>query len=479
MNLNYLLPICVDLDNTFILTDVFEEGLLKLLKVKPFRFIEALFVIMFYGVAQAKRYVAIHANLDLKILPVNQELLDVLRYEKNNGRKIFLVTAANNIIAEKIVNLYDVFDGFFASDLNFNLKGRNKAQLLVEKFGDKNFIYVGDSNADLWIWSRAVESWVVYRSKIFLKKVTKKCNVSKSFFVNSFNFKLIIKQIRLVQWVKNILVFVPIFLSHNIFDIFLLVKSVVAFFALSLCSSSVYVLNDLFDLEADRTHPEKKLRPIASGLLSIKFGILLFVILFSLSIILAFSPLIVGAYNWLLYYFILTQLYSLKLKTIPILDVIILGVLFTLRIIYGGYVTYTPPSSWLMSLSLFFFVNLGLLKRATEVSLLKCVSIKKTTRGYMKEDLDIIITLGISSAMISVLIYVLYISSEKVRVLYIKPDLLWLVSPLLIYWLGRMWLMVKRGQMLYDPVMFTIKDKTSYVVFFLCVFIIIIATIGG
>ncbi len=275
------------------------------------------------------------------------------------------------------------------------------------------------------------------------------------------------KAIRIHQWSKNILVFVPLVMAHRASDSHLLINALIAFFAFSFCASSVYLLNDLVDLESDKNHQTKKNRPFASGKLSVTFGKVLIPVFFVTSLLTSLN--LPRDFLYLLsLYFIMTTAYSLSLKKKVLVDVILLASLYTIRIFAGATAVGVVISPWLLAFSMFFFLSLAFVKRYSELNLLHIgKSDFSVGRGYMGKDLGLISNLGITSGYVSVLVMALYVSNEAGPLLYRKPHILWLICPLLLYWISRVWLLTRRGQMNGDPILFAITDRVSYFVGFL------------
>lgn len=285
--------------------------------------------------------------------------------------------------------------------------------------------------------------------------------------------KLIIKALRLHQWVKNTLIFIPLLLAHRVSSLDLWKTEIVAFFAFSLCASAVYVINDLIDIESDRQHRYKKNRPFASGALSPRIGIIIAPILFTLGGLLGGT---IGQ-NFLAVlasYVILTSIYSLKAKKIVLVDIIMLASLYTIRLVAGAVATDVMVSQWLIAFSMFLFFSLACVKRFSELWLVRQKDEAKAGgRGYLTVDLECISQFGISSGCISILVLALYVNSNEVSSLYSRPFLLWGICPLLFYWLSRVWLLTSRGRMHDDPIVFALEDSTSYaigVLLMLCVY---------
>jgi 4-hydroxybenzoate polyprenyltransferase len=269
------------------------------------------------------------------------------------------------------------------------------------------------------------------------------------------------------QWLKNVLVFVPLLAAHLFIDPVLLGRTLIAFVAFCSCASSGYLVNDLCDLQADRHHPEKRLRPFASGRLPLAYGLGLAPVLAVCGCGLAWllSGLSVGI---LLLYFTVAAAYSLSLKKVVLLDVLILASLYTLRIIEGGEAIAIWPSVWLAAFSMFLFISLALIKRYTELITMRSVDgDHATARGYELSDAELLASKGTASGYAAVVILSLYIASGAVKTLYSTHQVLWFVCPLLLYWIGHLWLVAHRGEMLDDPLVFAMRNRTSLILILL------------
>ncbi len=456
-------PLCVDLDGALIHTDSLAENFLLALKKSPFVIFLSLFWIT-RGRAYLKKRLAEIAIPDPEILPYNKDVLEYVKAEKNKGRKIILATATVKPIAESVAKYLGVFDRTLSTVGDVNLRCKNKRDALIELFGKKGFDYLGDSKADLPVWEAANKAILVEPTKKVEKKARKKSKVEKVFIKQRKPIKVLIKQIRVYQWVKNILVFLPFLLAHELHFTHLY-KGIAAFFAFSFTASFVYVLNDLLDLEADRRHPRKKFRPLASGFLTLKSGATagLFSIIIGLAVSIFFLP-IEFLYILLIYLFLTTS-YSFFLKRIIIVDVITLACLYTLRLLAGAAAVQVEASPWLLGFSIFLFLSLGIIKRYTELSGVKEQNKSKIKeRGYRISDLAFLSSAGPASGYISVLVLALYVNGEKVASLYSVPQALWVVVLSCLFWISRMWLKAFRGEMHDDPIVFTAKDPASYIV---------------
>lgn len=458
--------LCLDLDGTLIKSDALFESLFQLIKINPL----LLFFVPIWlmkGKPNLKEEIDKRIDFDAANLPYNQELLEYAIQQKELGRKVYLATASHISIAEKVANHLGIFDGVYATKDGYNLKSDKKAIVLNEVFGKGNYVYAGDAKVDFNIWKDSAAAIVVSNSKSFINSVSSKFAIEKSFY-NEVNLpKKIIKQIRVYQWVKNILLFLPIILAHSLGNIKELTDVVIGFFSFSVSASFVYVLNDLLDLDSDRSHPRKKFRPLASGDLPIQIGITLVPILLIIGIGLSFllSP---EFQLILLSYIVLTTAYSFSLKKFPILDIILLATLFTSRIVAGAFAADVELSMWILAFSMFFFMNLAVLKRYTELLVMKKKNeIEAKGRGYTIEDMGLLLSIGPAAGFLSVLVFVLYLNSTQATTLYSNPSALWLISPIFLYWISRIWHLSVRGNMTDDPIVFAVKDKVSYIIGFL------------
>lgn len=461
---NTSLPLCIDLDGTLIQTDSLWESCLRLVSQQPLMLLLLPFW-LFLGKAGFKHKVSQYVELAPSSLPFNTALLKYLTQQRLHNRHIVLVTAANKKIAEAIAHHLNIFDEIFASEDSRNLSGKNKAQLLCDKFGEKGFVYAGNANIDLKVWQHAAAAIVVNGSDALATKAKQITEIEDVFPAEQKpSLKVILKAMRLHQWAKNLLIFTALVLSHNLFNTTALQLSIFAFFSFGFAASAIYLINDLMDLEADRQHKSKKHRPLAAGTLPIQWAIVIVPILLFISYAFAWqtNPDFI---NVLTVYLLLTTAYSLYLKPIALLDVITLTSLYTIRIIAGAIAINVPLSYWLLAFSMFIFLSLALIKRFSELkNLIQQGETKSTARGYHIDDLPPVSLFGISSGYISVMVLVFYIHDLQADTLYSQPDWLWFVAVAILYWISHMWLLAFRGQMNEDPVLFAIHDRTSYIV---------------
>ncbi len=468
----HAVPLCVDLDGTLLKTDTLVESILALLKVRPL----AAACIPWWllrGRARLKREVAARVTLNVGSLPYNDELLAFLRAEHSAGRRLVLVSATDRTIAEAVAVHVGLFDDVLASDGSTNLKGRRKMEALRSRFGARGYDYAGNETADLAVWREAHAGIAVDASPRTLAAAGD--SVARVFGRPRRSPRAVLHAMRPQQWVKNLLVFVPLAMAHQIRDP-LMLNALAAFVAFSLCASSVYLTNDLLDVEADRRHPTKRLRPFAAGELSPVVGLALAPLLLLASVLvgLALPPAFLLT---LAIYVVLTLLYSFRLKHVALVDVVVLAMLYTGRMIAGSAATGVWPSPWLLAFALFFFLSLAFVKRYSELYGLRQSKELLGVRGYYASDLELIANLGAMSGYLSVLVAALYINTDRVAALYSEPNLLWLICPLLLYWISRVWLLAHRGEIDEDPVVFAVTDPVSYVVGGLMAAVLVVATV--
>ena len=454
------IPLVIDLDGTLVFTDTLYESALQFLKKNPLGLFTLLFKLL-QGKAALKAFLAQHAPISAEHLPYNQALIEYIQQQKALGQRVILCTASNMRIAQDIASYLNVFDEVIASDANTNVIGATKAHILNQKLGKENYIYAGNSKDDIPVWQNAKHAILVNTPKDVAQKAEQHGNVILHFKRQSQHLKTWSKALRLHQWLKNILLFIPLIAAHHLKFIDAWQHLLLAFFAFGCCASSVYITNDLLDLENDRQHPKKCKRPFASGDLPITHGLLASALLLLLGFKIA---LLVNAsfLKILLAYYGLTSLYSFQLKRIALMDCLLLAMLYTIRIIAGGVATQTTITFWLLASAFFLFYSLALIKRFAELQILAQKGQQHTQgRDYHLDDKSLIHSLGISSGLGSVIIFALYLNSPNVFNLYKQPEIAWASIPVLLYWISWMWQQTHRGHMDDDPLIFAIKHKTS------------------
>ena len=472
-------PLYVDMDGTLLATDALWEMLIRLLRTQPWLLLSAPFWLM-KGKAAFKRQLVSHITLNPALLPYHEPVIDYLTQERRKGRDVILATASDREVAMSVANHLDIFSGVLASDGTVNLAGQAKLSAILVHAEGADFDYVGNSRSDLPIWQRASRALLVKPSRRLLAKTGQTSSVEAVLCARPPFFRVFFRTLRVHQWSKNVLLLVPLLLAHKFTDTARLVSAILAFAAFSLAASGVYILNDLLDLESDRQHPTKRSRPLAAGLLSIPIALSTAVLAIASSALIAVAFLPILFVGVLLIYQTTTMAYSFALKRIAILDVIVLAGLYTIRVLAGAVATDVPVSPWFLAFSTFLFLSLAFVKRYGELRLAGNRGADAgflEARGYQPGDLDLLRSVGASSGYVAVAVFALYISSGDVHLLYARPAALWLIGPLILYWITRVWFLAHRGKMHDDPVVFALTDTPSYVLAGLIAILLIIASI--
>ena len=459
VNSTTITPLVVDLDGTLTPTDTLVESLIKLVKQSPLNLLRLPWWLM-KGRASFKNAVASHVGISAENLPYREDLLTYLRGEKEKGRRIILATAAHKSIAEAVSKHLGLFDEVLATDAGHNLKGMEKLEAIQERVG-REFVYAGDCHSDIPIWKAAQAAVLVGVSPGLAEAIRRDVKIEQEFPKERIGLATWVRALRIHQWLKNLLLFVPLLTAFSFMEMEKLTTMVVAFLAFSLAASATYMVNDLWDLENDRAHPRKRLRPFASAKIPILHGLAVAGSSLGLALLLAFA-VSQSFFLMLLLYLVLTSAYSWVLKEYVLVDVLMLSLLYTLRILAGAVAIGIATSSWLLAFSVFMFLSLALVKRCSELVSLDQVG-KEATRGrdYRVSDLVVLWPLGVGAALSAVVVFGLFISAPETQVRYATPHLLWLVAIGLIYWLARLWIKTSRGEMHDDPVIYAIKDKGS------------------
>jgi 4-hydroxybenzoate polyprenyltransferase len=453
------LPLCVDLDGTLLRSDTLVEGFCAL-ATDP-RVVAALLSLA-NGRAMFKQSVAAAARLDPALLPYNESLLTYLRHQKAAGRYLVLATAADRRIAHAIATHLDIFDEVIASDGNKNLKGVAKARALTDRFGVKGFVYAGNATSDLPIWRQAAAVILVNAPARAAGELRGTVPIELSIADQPPLLPELLRAMRPHQWVKNVLVFVPILTAHALTETSAWAGGVLMFVAFCCTASAIYLVNDLLDIAADRAHPRKRLRPFARGAVPLPVGAVAAAVLLVIGLTLA----LIGHVAWIVGIYALMSIgYSFGLKQLPLVDVFMLGGLYTIRLFGGGEATGHRLSLWLLGFSSFLFLSLALLKRVEEMmSISSTGGSKAARRGYSAADTPILQLFGVASAFASSIVLALFVQSEASAQNYASPSLLWFVVPLLLFWQCRMWLSGARGYMHHDPIVYAARDRISWAV---------------
>jgi 4-hydroxybenzoate polyprenyltransferase/phosphoserine phosphatase len=458
-------PLVVDLDGTLLRSDMLLETGMAFVRTQPTKLFKSVLWLL-KGKSSLKGELAAATSVDVSVLPYDPAVLDLIKSERMTGRRIVLATATHQLLAHDIANHLQLFDVVLATDASRNLSATRKRDLLVELYGEHGFDYVGNSLDDLDVWAVSRKAYVVNPERGVESRAAKIGNVEQVIVSNRAGLKDWFKALRLHQWMKNALIFVPLLAGHQLSNLALLGQGLLAFLFFGLCASSVYLLNDLLDLSDDRHHKSKRHRPFASGRLSIKSGIIAFPLLLTASFAGAGLLLPWKFSAVLAAYYVLTLAYSLYLKRQMAVDVIALAALYTLRIVAGAAVFKLALTFWVLAFSMFMFLSLALVKRYAELHEARSKGLVEKTRGrgYYPADLEMISSLGASSGYLAVMVLALYIHDQATMILYARPQIIWLACPLLLFWITRLWMLTHRGQMHDDPVVFAIRDRVSLMV---------------
>jgi 4-hydroxybenzoate polyprenyltransferase/phosphoserine phosphatase len=460
-NIDKDVPLVVDLDGTLIRTDLLHESVFALLKINVF-YLFMLPVWLLGGKASLKQKIADRVELRYDLLPYQPEFLDYLRDEHEEGRPLILATASNDGFAQGVAAHLGLFREAFGSSSSENNSGSRKLNRIKAMLNNGSFIYAGNGSVDVPIWKESAGAVVVNASAGVTKRAKKATKIVRVFNDTSNYFVSLIKAMRPHQWLKNLLIFVPLVLSHQLTDLQVFSQAFLAFISFSLCASSVYLLNDLLDLPSDRQHPKKRFRPFAAGDLPIVDGVIAKLVLLLASMLIALS-LPPYFFPILVLYYACTMAYSLWLKSAALVDGLVLAGLYTLRLIAGAAAVSVVPTFWLLAFSMFIFLSLAFIKRYSELQLLQADGQGQLAgRAYRSVDTETLAQLGSASGYLAALVLAFYINDDSVYAQYARPEALWLLCPMMLYWISRMWLLTRRGEMHDDPVVFTIRDRRTH-----------------
>ncbi len=465
-------PLCIDLDGTLILADLSMESLLGAFRHQPW----IIFLLPFWllrGKAYLKAQLAARASIDIQVLPYDEKVIDLINNARAQGQPVILVTGSHQSYALQVNAHLACFDEVLASDARTNLTGHNKARHLLHRFGEGGFDYAGNAYVDLPIWQHARRAISVNAPQRLARKLRQQHPQHQHLPAAKTGLRTWLKAIRLHQWAKNGLLFVPLITAQQLLSPSAWLAVGLAFLCFGLCASATYIINDLFDLDADRHHRSKRNRPFAAGKLTAKTGVISAILLLLTGLGLA-SLLPWGFQLSLGTYLITTLLYSFYLKAVSSLDVLLLAGLYTLRVIAGTFAIGVALSFWLLAFSMFIFLCLAIVKRVSELLELARretakaansdgASLMAKGREYSVADIQILQTLGAASGYLSVLVLALYINAPEVSLLYQTPELLWLITPLLLLWITRLWMVTARGFMDEDPIFFAIRDPETWI----------------
>lgn len=457
----------VDLDGTLLKTDLLHESFWSAVK-NNWKILFSLLFIIRHGKAAIKEYLQLNSSLNISLLPFDDKVIAYIKLFRKKGGRTVLATGSNCVFAKRISDYLKLFDEVYGSDSNINLVGRTKASFLNNKFGPNKFEYMADSVADLDIWKISKKNITVNASSHLSKAVEKLGTPCEHLVTNKRSIYYYIDLARPHQWIKNILVFLPMLASQQI-SAPNLFNSLMAFIAICVAASSTYIINDLLDISSDRQHQRKRFRALACGSASIKNAFYVALTLLIGNII--FMVFMGSKFAvFIAIYYILTTIYSIRIKNILLLDIFFLAGLYTLRLVLGGVATDIVVSIWLFSFSIFFFLSLAAVKRQGELVNLASRGLNiPLGRGYHIDDLPIISTSALCSGYASIIIMLLYINSPQVLNVFTDPVPLWCICAILLFWITRLVLVAQRGFMSDDPIIFASKDRITQICFLVIV----------
>lgn len=456
-----LRPLVVDLDGTLIRSDLLIEAAFSELGQRPHAIVGMLRA-MREGKSALKDHLSSAENFDPSTLPYDEVVLQYIRDARDAGRPVYLASASHESLVSAVAEHLDLFDGWFATNKTSNCSGRVKAKILVDAFGDKQFDYIGNDSADLEVWPHAAKCLAIRTNGKVGRTLARRFDDVEHLHHDQASWKDWARLMRVHQYAKNALVFVPL-VTSQVFELNALLTLIVAAIAFSLCASSVYILNDLVDIKDDRGHPTKRLRPLANGTIPLADAVMAVPILFGISIAIA-SSISLPFLGVLLGYYALTTAYSFVLKRMMIADVLALAGLYTIRVVGGSVALGVATSFYLLAFLGAFFLSLALIKRFVELGARKRAHLgDSSSRDYRNEDIFMVGALAAAAGLQAVTLFILYGTSPASAAMYSRPEMLWLVAPVLTFWLGRALVLAQRGEMHDDPVVFALKDRVSIV----------------
>lgn len=456
-----LRPLVVDLDGTLIRSDLLIETAFAELGRRPHSAVGMLLA-MRQGKSALKDHLSSPEEFDPALLPYDEVVLQYVREARDAGRPVYLASASHERLVSAVADHLGLFEGWFATTKTTNCSGRVKAEILVEAFGDKQFDYIGNDKADLEVWPHAAKALAIRANGRVGKSLARQSDDFEHLHHDQASWKDWARLMRVHQYAKNALVFVPL-ITSQVFELNALLTVIVAAIAFSLCASSVYILNDLVDIKDDRGHPTKRLRPLASGTIPLADAVLAVPILFGISIAIA-SAISLPFLGVLLGYYALTTAYSFALKRMLFADVLSLAGLYTIRVVGGGVALGVSTSFYLLAFLVAWFLSLALIKRFVELGARKKARLgDSSSRDYRNDDFFIVGALAAAAGLQAITLFILYGTSQGAVEMYSRPEMLWLVAPVLTFWLGRALVLAQRGEMHDDPVVFALKDRVSII----------------
>ena len=458
-----MVPLIVDLDGTLIKSDLMVESALQLLR-RNVLFLLRMLIWLARGKACLKEQVARRVHLDLSNIPFNRRFVSFLKQEVGRGRPVYLATASDARLAVPIAEHFGLFERVLASDGRINLRGKKKLKAIQEATEEGPFDYAGNARVDVPIWRRARRA-IVVNPGLGVERAARRCSdVAAVFEDRPAGLMVYLRAIRVHQWLKNLLIGVPLLTSHSWNNLPAALSLLLAFVSFSLSASATYLLNDLLDLSADRRHPRKSQRPLASGDLSLVPAVGFMIGLMAAG--LALAAVVSHEFQLILLLYVgLTVCYSLYFKTLVLIDVILLASLYTLRILAGTAAIGVALSYWLFAFSMFLFLSLALVKRCSELQSMQETGLDKASgKDYRVTDLSILSGMGIAAGYLAVLVLALFVNSPHDLSHYSHPNRLWLLCPPMAYWVSRLWIKTSRGEMHDDPLLYSVRDRASWII---------------
>lgn len=472
-DMNPDVPLCVDLDGALLRSNIHIERCLRCVKQDVFYAATAVWW-LFRGKARWQSQMARRCSLDVSLLPIDTGLLNWLRTERNRGRRLILCTRGDRETADQVARHIGIFDDVVAGDSGATDSNREQAAILDGRYGIRGYDYVGNKTANSEVGKHARN--VITTDVFGLNQDAGSAQKGSSVVKAQRRVSLWIRALRLHQWAKNLLIFVPAVASHQGLKPAVMRAAVEAFIWFGLCASATYVINDLLDLDADRTHVRKRRRPFAAGDIPLVHGIVAAALLLGVALTGALLTLGQLFLYSLLFYLSATLWYSFVLKRIAMVDVLALAGLYTVRVVAGGIAIKVTPSFWLLAFSMFLFFSLAMIKRYTELNAVLAGGLSTAAgRGYMTEDLPLMLSCGVSAGFVSVLVLAMYVNLGA-NGLYRYPPVIWLLCPVVLYWICRMWRKAHRGELHDDPIVFATTDRPSLIVFAICAALVWMAT---
>ncbi|MBW2271503.1 MAG: UbiA family prenyltransferase [Deltaproteobacteria bacterium] len=469
----------MDLDGTLLRGDSLWESLAQLLREQPATLLLRAPFWLLRGRAGFKAAIADRVQPDARHLPYSEEVLTYVRQARADGRRVVLASASDRRVVAAVADHLGLFDDVIGTEANVNCSGRAKLAAIRERAGGDGFEYIGNSGVDVPIWERAQVATVASPTSAARRWAASQSPEPRMIpGATEPLWRSILGELRPHQWAKNALLFAPLLLAHQLADPGRLRAVIVAFVSFCAIASAGYVVNDLVDVDADRRHPTKRLRPIATAALPMPIALALIAGLLASGFAISLSFVSLAATGMLAAYLVLTLCYSFYFKRQLLLDVLVLAGLYTHRVLTGGVAAEVPVSPWLLAFSTFFFLSLALVKRYVE--LLEARELEREhieRRAYQVADLGLVETMGLSCGYIAVLVLCLFVSSDDVSRLYSAPVLLWLMCPVMLYWISRIWFLARRGELHDDPVLFATRDRISFVCGVLVLAVVLAATV--